>query len=283
VIEQVDIDLALLERVAGSAARRDAFARYDPVGLAREFATTLRGELDYVREGRNAAEVAAEFATNPRVHVPVVFWSHTCPSVITEERICGIKIDDAAAIDAAGHEHGAIARAFADAYLSMVFVHGFFHADPHPGNVFVEADGRIAFVDFGMVGVVTPDASRGLRTVLRALVAVDATKLADGLLQLGIACDHVDRPAFEADLGRLLAQYTNVPLERLRVGPLLNDLMAVVRAHQLHLPSDLALLLKTVIMCEGVAASLDPSFELVPLLLPYGALLTADEHEPGRS
>jgi ubiquinone biosynthesis protein len=158
----------------------------------------------------------------------------------------------------------------------MVFVQRLFHADPHPGNVFVEADGRVAFVDFGMVGVVSETTRLGLGKVLLALVAVDVTQMADGLFDLGIARVSVDRAAFERDLDRLLQRYAFVPLEQLRIGPLLNDLMSVVRKHRLRMPSDLALLLKTVMMCEGVAAKLDPGFELVPLLVPYAARLTVE-------
>ncbi len=278
VIDRVRLDLDLLARVAEVAGRHPALARsYDPVGLAREFSETLRAELDYVREGHNAELVAAGFARDEHVHIPRVFWDHTREDVITEERIRGIKVDDVHTLEAAGLDRVAIARIFADAYLSMVFVRGFFHADPHPGNVFVETAERIGFVDFGMVGSVAPHTSRGLGTILLAVVATDPGRMATGLLRLGIACEDIDRLGLERDLARMLARFTAVPLEQLRLGPLLTDLMGIVRAHHLRLPTDLALLLKTVIMCEGVAAQLDPTFELVPLLVPYAARLTTED------
>jgi ubiquinone biosynthesis protein len=277
VDDSIAVDLALIERVAAIAGRRSFLERYDPVGLAREFRITMEGELDYVREAQNADAVATAFADEPRVHVPRIFWSHTCEGVITEERVRGSKIDDRDALDATGADPAAVARAFADAYLSMVFVQRLFHADPHPGNVFVEADGRIAFVDFGMVGIVSESTRLGLGKVLLALVAVDVTKMADGLFDLGVVRVLVDRAAFERDLDRLVQRYAFVPLEQLRIGPLLNDVMSVVRKHRLRMPSDLALLLKTLMMCEGVAAKLDPGFELVPLLVPYAARLASED------
>jgi ubiquinone biosynthesis protein len=277
VDDSIEVDLALIEKVAALAGRRAFLERYDPVGLAREFRITMGGELDYVREAQNADVVAAAFADEPAVRVPRIIWSHTCEGVITEERVRGSKIDDRDALDATGADPVAVARAFAEAYLSMVFVQRLFHADPHPGNVFVEPDGRVAFVDFGMVGVVSESTRLGLGKVLLALVAVDVTQMADGLFDLGIARVSVDRAAFERDLDKLLQRYAFVPLEQLRIGPLLNDVMSVVRKHRLRMPSDLALLLKTVMMCEGVAAKLDPSFELVPLLVPYAARLTAED------
>jgi ubiquinone biosynthesis protein len=281
VVDQVGVDLQLLYRLARAAARRSAVARrYDVVGLADEFGATLQQELDYLREGRNAENLAAEFDNDQRVRIPAIHWEHTRASVITEERIHGVKVDDLPALDAISLDRADIADAFANAYLAMVFVHGFFHADPHPGNVFVEPDGGIAFVDFGMVGTVDTGIRRGLGVILLALVARDATKMADGLLRLGIACEDVDRPSLERDLAQFLERYSGLPLQELHLGPLLGSLMAVVRAHRLRLPSDLALLLKTVMMSEGVAANLDPGFQLVPLLIPYASQLTADVTEP---
>jgi ubiquinone biosynthesis protein len=276
VVERVSVDLELLVRLARAAGRRSSLARrYDPVGLAREFGSTLLAELDYPREGRNAELVAQGFAGDAHIHVPTVFWEATREGVITEERIRGIKIDDVDGLDAAGIDRSAVAHVFADAYLTMVFVHRFFHADPHPGNVFVEPDGRIGFVDFGMVGSVTDHVRRGLGAILLALVAGEAETMADGLLGLGIACDDIDRAEFVGDLARLLDRYAHVPLEQLHLRLLLTDLMEVVREHRLRLPSDLALLLKTVMMCEGVAAKLDPGFELTPILVPYAARLVS--------
>jgi ubiquinone biosynthesis protein len=280
VVTRVEIDLDLLERVAHLVARHSTVAaRYDPVGLTHEFRTTLLGELDYVREGGNAEFVAAGFAGDARVHIPKVCWDHTCDAVITEERIRGVKIDDVRALDGASLDRTAVARLFVDAYLSMVFVRGFFHADPHPGNVFVESSERIGFVDFGMVGRVAPKTREALGTIMLALVATDAARMADGLLGLGIAGVDVEREPLERDLTAILERYAYVPLQQLRVGPLVAQIMQVVRAHGLRLPSDLALLLKTVMMCEGVAAHLDPGFELVPLLVPYAQQIVTDQQD----
>jgi ubiquinone biosynthesis protein len=276
VADEIDLDLEVLQRLARLAAKPPFAARYDPIGLVGEFTATLRGEVDYTREGRNAEQVAAAFAGNDQVRVPGIIWAFTRDDIITEQRIRGVKIDDIGALDASGIDRVAVARAFADAYLTMVFAQGFFHADPHPGNVFVEAPCCVGFVDFGMVGTVAPATGKGLGTVLLALVATDAARMTDGLLRLGIASDSVEREGLERDLEGFLERYAHLPLEHLHLGPLLAELMGVVRAHRLRLPSDLALLLKTVMMCEGVAAQLDPSFQLVPLLVPYAATLAEE-------
>jgi ubiquinone biosynthesis protein len=274
VVDQVQLDLALLERLARIAERRSALARrYELVGLAHEFSVTLNGELDYQREAENARALADAFIGNPAVHIPRVFVEQTRAGLLTEERIRGTKIDDVATLDARGIDRAATARRFADAYLSMVFVRRFFHADPHPGNVFVEDDGRVAFVDFGLVGSVSDATGRGLGAILFSLVTGDAAQMADGFFSLEVANEGLDRAALEHDLTVLLAQYSGRALRDVQIAPLLTHVMSIVRAHHLKLPTDLALLLKTVMMCEGVAAQLDPGFELVPLLVPYASSL----------
>jgi ubiquinone biosynthesis protein len=275
VLDTIELDLGLLDRTARRAARVSRLARrYDLPGLARRFAETLRAECDYRLEGRNAEAIARALGQLPDVVVPQVDWQHTCESVLTEGRVEGVKIDDLDALERMGVDRAAVAVTFADLYLAMVFGDGFFHADPHPGNVFVDADGTVGLVDFGMTGRVEPATGTALGGVLVALVATDAHGMADALLGLGMATRTVDRPRLERDLGALLADYAHRPLDQLPVAEVLGRVMAVVRRHRLRLPPDLALLVKTVMMCEGVALRLDPGFLLVPRLLPYAARLT---------
>jgi ubiquinone biosynthesis protein len=273
VVEQVEIDLRLLRAVARVVARLRVGRRFDPVGLAEGFSRTLRAELDYRQEGANAERIGRELAGSPTVRIPTIVWDHSTEDVLTETRIEGTKIDDVAGLDAAGVDRPAVARAFARAYLDMVFVHRFYHADPHPGNVFVGGDGTIGFVDFGMVGTVDDDTGHGLARVLTALVSADPRALADALVRLGVARDLRDRAGLEADLADLLDRYGDIVLEELGLTRVIGDLLAVVRRRDLRLPSGIALLLKTVMMCEGVAAQVDPGFRLVPLLVPYAAML----------
>lgn len=279
--EQVAVDLEILQDLAATASRRWELAdRYDLVGLAQEFAETLRTELDYIREGRSAERFAANFDGDEDVHVPRIFWYATTDCVLTMERVRGIKISDLASLDAAGIDRKALAQKAAGVVLKMVSEDGFFHADPHPGNFFIEPGGRIGLIDFGMVGTLDGPTQERLVTLLLAIASRDTDRLVDAFLELGLAHGRVDRASLRQDLDRLLSRYYNVPLGEIAIGPLLEETLAVVRRHHLQLPSNLALLIKTLIMHEGLGVQLDPTFNLTAALAPYAERLMLRQYSP---
>jgi ubiquinone biosynthesis protein len=283
VVEEVELDLAILEHLATAAGRHwEVAERYDVVGLVQEFAETLRAELDYRREGRNAERIAANFSGDARLHVPRVHWEQTAGGVLTLERLRGIKIDDLAALDAAGIDRPALAVRAAGVVLKMVFEDGCFHADPHPGNLFVEPDGRIGLLDFGMVGTLDEATRDQLAAVLLAVAGGDGARLADALLDLGVIRGRIDRPQLERDLQRLLARYSGAPLGEISLRRLLAEALDVIRRHRLQLPARLALLLKTAAMHEALGARLDPSFRLTAVLAPYAERLLLRQFAPDR-
>lgn len=278
-VAQVEVDLALLEAIARAATRRMAVARrHDVAGLVAELARTLRAELDYEVEAANATRFATNLAADATVHIPLVHADASTERIITLERITGIKVSDLAALDAAGIDRQALAQHIVDVVLTMVFEHGFFHADLHPGNLFVEPDGRLALVDFGMVGAVDPPTQSRLVRVFIATAAGDAPRLTAELLGLGIHTAPIDRDRLTRDLAGLLSDVTNVPLGDVRLGPLLQSELAIIRRHHLRLPPDLAQLVKVAAMTEGLATQLDPGFVLAVSFGPYAArLLQASE------
>ncbi|SHK14315.1 ABC1 kinase family protein [Rhodothermus profundi] len=281
VVEQVEQDLELLLNLAHTANRHWELAEtYDIVGIVQEFALTLRAELDYLREGRNAERFAQHFAHNPTVHIPRVFWDYTTSRVLTLERIRGIKIDHLEALDAAGFNRTELAERVARILLQMVFEDGFFHADPHPGNFFVEADGTIGLIDFGMVGTVDAPTQDRLALLLLAIAQQDPDRLVDAFLELGVARGHVDRLTLREDLRHFLLAYYDRPLRELRLEPLLKEALTIVRRHHLHLPTNLVLLLKTVTMAEGLAAQLAPDFQVAELLPDYIHRLLLHRYRP---
>jgi ubiquinone biosynthesis protein len=283
VVEQVEDDLAILRQLAGVASRRwPAAEGYDLPGLVDEFAETLRAELDYLGEAHNAERFAANFADDPGVHIPRIYREATTARVLTLERVEGIKVDDRGALDAAGVDRPALACRAAKVALEMVFVHGFFHADPHPGNLFVEPGGRIALIDFGMVGKIDEPGREQLAHLLLAIVSREPDRLVDACLALGVAQGPVDRDRLRDDLGALVGRYYDRPLGEIAIGPLLERALAVVREHRLHLPPQFALLLKTLIMEEGLGMVIDPSFHLTVVLAPYARRLLLRRYAPRR-
>ena len=283
VVEQVHEDLDILRHLAARAARHwTAASRYDVVGLVDEFSQVLAGELDYLREARDIERYRANFGEDADLHVPWVDWTRTAPGVLTMERIRGTKPLDLARLDSLGIDRSAVARRAAGIVLRTVFEHGFYHADPHPGNFFVEADGRIGLVDFGMTGEVDERTRMQLSALLVAVVDQDADALIDAMLDLGVARARFDRQALARDLDRLVSRYYGLPLSELQIGPLVENALTAVREHGLALPPRLALLLKTVVMAEGVGVQLDPDFHLSTLLVPLAARLLAQQRSPRR-
>lgn len=281
VAEQVQEDLEILQNLAATASRHwEPAEEYDVVGLAQEFAQTLDAELDYLREGRNAERFAANFAGDKVLHVPRVFWDATTSRVLTLERIRGIKINDTRALREAQVDRALLAERAAKIILQMVFEDGFFHADPHPGNFFIEPGGRIGLVDYGMVGTVDERTQRQLVEILLAVASEDADRVVDELFALGVARLRATRSVLRRDLDHLFARYYGRSFEEIEIGPLLDDMLGLIRRHHLHLPPSLALLMKTFVMNEGLGRQLDPSFALTTVLVPYAQRLILRQYSP---
>jgi ubiquinone biosynthesis protein len=279
--EQVDEDLKLLHSLASTASHRWEFAsQYDVVGLVQEFDQSLRAELDYLHEGHNAERFARNFAGESTVQIPRVFWETTTSRVLTQERIHGMKVTDIAALDAAGIDRTALSKRGARIFLKMVFEDGFFHADLHPGNLFIEEGGNIGLIDFGMVGIVDKRTQEELGLLLSGMISQDSDRLVDALLELGASQQPVDRAALRRDVEHLLSQFADQPLSALPLGPLLTEVLSVMRRYHLVLPSNLVLLLKTLVMTEGMVVQLDPSFNLVEALTPYVERLMLQQYSP---
>jgi ubiquinone biosynthesis protein len=281
IVEQVAEDLEILQNLAVWASHHwDLADQYDLVGLAHEFARTLRDELDYLLEARNAERFADNFVYNASIHIPRVYWATTTSRVLTLERIRGIKINDMAALDAANIDRPALAERGAKLILHMVFEDGFFHADPHPGNFFVETDGRIGLIDFGMVGTVDARTQELLLDLLVAVTGQDAAQLGDVLQELGVAREHIDRQSLQRDLDRLLRQYYGLPLAEISISAILSDALSIIRRYHLQLPSNLMLLVKTIGMEEGLGIQLDPTFNLASVLAPYARRMMLRQYSP---
>ena len=278
---QVEEDLEILQNLAAWSDRHSDVARgYDLPGLVEEFARTLRFELDYLHEARNAERFAVNFADDPAVHIPEVRWDRTTSRVLTLDRVSGIKVDDLAALDAAGIDRKALAKSGARLLLGMIFDDRFFHADPHPGNLFVQHDGSISLIDFGMVGELGEERRLALADFLAAFTRADADALGSALLRLSVRKEVVDRDGLHASLEPFVTLYRGRALGDIGFAHLLTQLLALLRKHHLQLPSDTVLLFKVLLMAEGMGAHLDPDFGLSELLSPYAEQLVRERYSP---
>jgi ubiquinone biosynthesis protein len=268
--ETIRADLIILEDLAHFLVRHLPESEpFDPPGVVREFAKTLRRELDFVREGRNMELFRRNFQGDPTVYIPKVFWEYTTSEVLTMERIVGVKVTDLQGLERAGLDRHQVALNGANAILKQIFEHGLFHADPHPGNILVLEGNVIAPLDFGMVGRLDLELRERVGQLILAIARGDLAGLVRTLRELGSLDEQVDLLALRADLADLLDRYSKTPLYRLELGRLLDEMMALVREHRLRLPPNLVMMGKALVIAEGVGRALDPELELLALAQPY--------------
>lgn len=265
---ETDIDamlgLALLaeRHVAGSDI-------YDPVGLVKEFARTIRREMDFSREGRTIEKFAANFAGDSTLYFPKVYWVATAKGVITLEYIDGIKVSDLTALELAGLDRRLIAQRGADAFLKMVLRDGFFHGDPHPGNVMIMADNVICLLDYGMVGRLDAELKEYLADILLAIVRREVDEVISLLLYSGEITDSLNIRALKRDLSEFIDSYYEIPLQEVEVGRMLLEFLEIITTYHIKFQPDLMLLAKALVVIEGMGRALDPQFDMVSHLRPF--------------
>jgi ubiquinone biosynthesis protein len=260
----IEADLRLLDRVAAIAETElPALQPYRPRQLVREFARSLRRELDLAAECRSAERIAANLAALQHVVIPRVHWQYTGERVNVQDWVDGITGHELDRLTPeAGYDRPLLARRGAQAVLKMIVEDGFFHADPHPGNVFYLPGNRLAFIDFGMVGRLTSRRRDELLQLLLGLVERQPQDVADVLLDW-TGDDHgVNLAQLEGEIEAFVDQYHGTPLAELSLGQMLADVTVILREHRLALPSDLALLIKAFISLEGMGRGLDPGFHM---------------------
>jgi predicted unusual protein kinase regulating ubiquinone biosynthesis (AarF/ABC1/UbiB family) len=296
----IGVDLAALRRVAGWLSRVRLVARRVNVpALAEEFAATSLQEIDYLHEAQNAERFADQFAADPRVRVPGVAWDHTTRRVLTLEDVSAIKINDLAAIRAAGIDPAAVAGAFVDVMFDQLFVDGFFHGDVHPGNLFVTplpgaraggtaaAEGRqdwaLTFVDFGMMGEIPPEVRERLRRFLFAVAARDGRRLVAGMRDLGVLLPSADTRELERTMSALFDRFGGLAITALQqIDPrelrrFADEFGSAIRTLPFQLPENFLLLMRTVSLTSGLSSTLDPDFNMWDAVEPYAERLLRDE------
>ncbi len=270
ILPTVRTDLEIIHDIARYLQAHTPLGEiYEIVEIAEDFADTLKRELDYEAEGRNADRFRENFRNEPGVYIPAVYWDYTTKRVLVLEYIEGIKIDRIEAIDAAGYDRQQIANNAARMIIQEVFQDGFFHADPHPGNFVVLEGNTIGAMDFGMVDYLSQADRVSLIRLYNVAVQMNAKGVVDELVHIGAAPFDVDRRSLSRDIGRLLQYYSGLALKELRFDDFMEDVMPVVFEHRLRLPANFWLLAKTLGMMEGIGLKLAPDFDIFAFSKPY--------------
>jgi ubiquinone biosynthesis protein len=279
--EKIDADLRLLARIAELIeAEVPEARRYRPVQIAAQFAKSLERELDFTTEARNIERFAKNFAHDPHIVIPRIYPEWTSEALLVQEHIAGIPANNPAAVEAAGLDRKVLAARGADSFLRMIVIDGFFHADPHPGNVFYLPDHRVVIIDYGMVGRFSQERRGQVVDLLAGVARMAEEPMLEVLLDwAGDA--YVDEAKLAADVNELVFDYEGVPLKDIRVGAVVRQFAAIMREHSIVLPADLSLMFKALITLEGLGRQYDPDLHIIDHLAPLVRAALRERYRPG--
>jgi ubiquinone biosynthesis protein len=279
----LDADIDILLRLADLAERYvPEYRIYRPVMLVEEFAQTVRREIDFVSEASNTQRFRRTFEDNPNVRVPNVLWDLTAGGVLTLERIEGVPIYDEAALARIGADRQALGRHLTECFMRQYFELGLFHADPHPGNLVAQAPDVLGILDFGQIGRLSDAMRSQLGTVLVAALNHDFDIVVDVFDDLAALPDDLEGERLKGDLAALTDKYAGVPIGRLNLKDLFDEITATARRHRVVLPRDFVLLGKSMVAMGGVALGLDPEIKMVEVVRPKVRRLMAEKASPRR-
>jgi len=281
--DKVRNDLEILVGMAELAEVHVAeLKNYRPRQTAADLQRSLRRELDFGREERNLLQFRAQFAKETCVHFPVPVRACSTSRVLVMEYLDGVKVADSERLGASGYDLSALARRGAELFLKMIFENGFYHADPHPGNILILEGGVIGLIDSGMVGRIDESTREQIEDMLAALAGRDAMRLAQIITRIGSVPSDLDLPGLEYDVSEFIAHYADQPLNEFDLGGALAEMTEIIRRYSIVLPAGVALLIKVLIMLEGTARLLNPQFNLTELIEPYQRKLIMRRLSPMR-
>ncbi len=289
IVRIIDRDVSIMRWLAELIeARVPDLAPYNVPGIVEEFTRTIKRELDFFIEASNATQLRKSFEGSPVLYVPRIYNDISSKRVLVMETIQGIRIDEYDRLDREGHDRRELAKKGAAAYFKMVLQDGFFHADPHPGNIFVLPDGRIGLVDFGIMGRVTEENMETFASIFLALAEHDYDSLVRQYVDLGFLSEEtIDIEKFQrdmkADMVDLLEPYYVMQVKQIDFGAYVDRVTQILLRHRMKLPSNLYLMDKALITLEGILKQLDPEFNYFEAAKPYVAELISRRRNPLRA
>jgi ubiquinone biosynthesis protein len=270
IVDVVEADISALMALAGLAERHIPGSElYEPVAVVREFARTIRREMDFSREAHTLEKFRDNFTKTPWMYFPHIYWEQSSRAVLTMEYIAGVKVSDRDKLIEQGLDGKLIARRGADSFLEMVLTHGFFHGDLHPGNVLVLPGNVICLLDYGIVGRLDEGLKTFLLDILSAIVKRDMDEVISLLLFAGDISETRDSRSLKRDLSNFMDGYYEMPLKELEVGRMLMEFIEIITTYSIRIQPDLMLLAKSLVLIEGSGRALDPDFDMADHLRPF--------------
>jgi ubiquinone biosynthesis protein len=283
IVAVVESDISALMALAGLAERHVSGSElYDPVGVVREFARTIRREMDFSREAHTIEKFRDNFINTPWMYFPHVYWEQSSRAVLTMEYVAGVKVSDREKLSDLGLDGKLIARRGADAFLEMVLTQGFFHGDLHPGNVLILPDNVICLLDYGIVGRLDEGLKTFLTDIISSIVNRDMDEVVSLLLFAGDISDNLDIRALKRDLFNFIDSYYEIPLKEIEVGRMLMEFIEIITLYRIRIQPDLMLLTKSLVLIEGMGRTLDPAFDMAEHLRPFIVKAIRQKFSPRR-
>jgi len=280
---QITTDMEILTGLAQWAEQIAELKNYQPTMLISQWSRVIKAELNFRREQQRLDQFIRMMAKEKGLKIPRPFPSHSSSRVLTMERIIGRSIQSLKQVPAPELDLAEIARCGAELYLKMIFRHGLYHADPHGGNVLIMPDGRIGLIDFGMVGRISPALRENIEELLLAVVNQDVEMLGLLIRHMGSVPPQANLSELDGDLADFVSQYTTQSLDKFDVSGALNDIVTLIRQHQIILPPEMAMLIKTLVSLEGTGRQLNPKFNLMEILAPLRRSMLLDRLSPKRT
>lgn len=279
----IELDLAILRDLAAFVDKHTPLGRmYSFSGMADEFAATMRDELDFRTEGENAEGFKSTLARDGGVRVPDISWTHTARRVLTMEYVDGARASDTGSLIAAGVNLHDVARRLANSVLQQMLRDGVFHADPHPGNILIAPDDTVVFLDFGMVGRLSEKKRRQFLRMMLGIAFDEPHMIVEALAGLGSLSGAVNLRKLENDIERVRDAYIRLPMAEVKVGAVVSSVFSLVSSYRILIPSEFAMLARSLVTLEGTLAALDPGINLLEVAVPIAKRLLFRTVSPAR-
>lgn len=283
ITKTIETDFEILKELASLAELRiDWATRYRVIEVVDQFSEMIRNELDYIVEARSAKRIASQLANHESVKIPTIYEEYSTSKVLVMEYIVGEELTCIIEGDVGGYDQKVLANTLAEMTFQQVFIDGFFHADPHPGNMLIQPNNKIVLLDFGMVGRLTSDMKENFGLLLINMMRENIAGMTEYLLKMGTQTVSIDEEALKADVEVLMDKYYRLKISEISMADAIRELFQMAHKHEISLSPDYTTLAKTLLTLEGTIAQLDPDLSLVEVAKPFGEQLIRERYRPKR-